>query len=176
MVALVISLGLVGGGLALAEESPAILSDEQIGQIRTKCVSGQSNLQRIDEAGTLARYNLAQQYNIMSSKLMAPMNSRIAINRLDGVATTQTSTEFNRQIDLFKASYQTYEDTLQKAIKMDCKDRPSDFFDTVNLARQQRAVVRSTIDEMNTLIKRYEQQVNQLRVDTTSTKSKGSVK
>ena len=94
---------------------------------------------------------------------MAPMNSRIALNKLDGVAVTQTTVTFNDEIDKFNSMYQQYEQTMQRALKLNCKDQPVSFFDTINLARDHRAAVRESVDTLSALLRQYNTQIESLR-------------
>lgn len=139
------------------------LTDTQIALIRANCLDVQSTLQRIHANDALARFNLGQQYNIISAKLMAPMNSRVALNKLDGVAMTQTTVDFNAEVDRFGSTYQQYEETMQQTLKINCKDQPVSFLDAVTLARSNRASVRESVDKINTLLKRYRTQFDQLQ-------------
>lgn len=164
-----IALLTFSGPVVHAEDaSSLLLTDDQIMAIKTNCLSVQSNLQRIDENDALARYNLAQQYNIISTKLMAPMNSRIALNKLNGVALAQTTVDFDARVVDFKAAYQQYEDAMQQALKMNCKDQPVSFFDTINVARQHRSEVRQSMTAINGLLQQYRTQLDALPIAQTA--------
>ena len=120
-----ISLLVLTGPVVRAEDpSSLLLTDDQISLIRANCLDVQSTLQRIHSSDALARFNLGQQYNIISTKLMAPMNSRISLNKLNGVAMAQTAVDFNSEIDRFNSMYQQYEETMQRALKKNCRDQP----------------------------------------------------
>jgi hypothetical protein len=153
---------IVGGSVAYADDTAATLTDNNLTTIRRNCVSVQSTLNRIHESDALARVNLGQQYETIATKLMAPFNSRVALNRLDGVALTQTTVAFNNQLDKFRTLYRQYEQTLLKAMQLRCTDQPVTFYDTLNLARSQRAAVRDAITEMSKLVNQYSDQVKTL--------------
>jgi hypothetical protein len=156
-IAVIIALALAfASPVVRAEDSSSLLlTDDQIGLIRTNCLGVQSTLQRIHANDALARFNLGQQYNIISTKLMAPMNSRVALSKIDGVALLQATVDFNAQYDQFDSMYQQYETTLQRSLKLNCKDQPVAFFDTVSMAREHRAAVRSSINKLNQLLIEY---------------------
>jgi len=151
-----------GSSVAHAEDTATILTDADIANIRTNCVAVQAALNRIRESDTLARVNLAQQYETISTKLMAPLNSRVALNRLDGVALTKTTVDFDNKLDEFRTLYQQYKETLLRALDMKCTDQPVAFYDTLNLARTHRAAVREAVVQMTDLIKQYSSQVDTL--------------
>jgi len=157
-------VGLVcGGSVAYAEDTAATLTDSDLARIRLNCTAVQTSLGRIHESDALARVNLGQQYETISTKLMAPFNSRVALNRLDGVAVTQTTVEFNNKLDEFRTLYQQYEQTLLRAIQLKCTDQPVTFYDTLNLARTHRAAVREAVVSLGGLVKQYGTEVQTLR-------------
>lgn len=157
-------VGLVSGGsIAYAEDTAATLTDNDLARIRMNCPAVQTSLHRIHESDALARVNLGQQYETISTKLMAPFNSRVALNRLDGVAVTQTTVEFNSKLDEFRSLYQQYEQTLLRAIQLKCTDQPVTFYDTLNLARTHRVAVREAVVSLSGLVGQYGDQVQSLR-------------
>ncbi|HRC28527.1 MAG TPA: hypothetical protein PKV96_04045 [Candidatus Saccharimonas sp.] len=163
IVATILLMLIVVSPLAHAEDVQVVLTDQDIALIRTNCVGVQSSMQRVHSSDALARYNLAQQYNIISTKLMAPMNSRVSLNKLNGVAMTQTTVDFDETVSEFKLMYQQYEETTSRALKMNCKDQPVSFYDTLVMARSQKAAVRDAINRINILLQQYDTQFDQLR-------------
>lgn len=170
IVATILGLLIAFSPVVHAEDAQTlVLTDENIAQIRVNCIGVQSTMQRVHSSDALARYNLAQQYNIISTKLMAPMNSRISLNKLNGVAMTQTTVDFDSTVSEFKLMYQQYEETTSRALKMNCKDQPVAFYDTLTMARTQKAAVRDAINRINTLLKQYDTQFDQLRAQSLPT-------
>lgn len=155
------------GPVARAEDF--LLTDEHIALIRANCVSVQSALQRIHASDGLMRVNLGQRYETIATRLMAPMNSRIALNRLDNVAMTQTTADFNGVIRQFSANYQQYEQTTLKAIEMNCVDQPVAFYDTITLARSHRAAVHDSVTTLSALLKQYGTQYEAFKTQVLST-------
>ncbi len=151
------------GPRAVAVSSSLDLTDKQISLIRANCVPAQGDLQRINASDTLARLNLAQQYETISTKLMAPFNSRVALNRLDSVALTQTTVDFNDKIDEFRSLYQQYGQTMTRALEMNCRNQPVAFYDTIALARDHRAAVRETVEDLSALLVEYKKEVQSVR-------------
>ena len=131
------------------------LSGSQIERIRANCLTVQISLNRIHANDGLLRVNLAQNYNAIASKLMAPMDSRISLNKLDGLAMSATTVEFNKQIKLFTGSYQKYENTLSKTLSMKCADKPVEFYEMLSLARSQRSQVNEEVKKLNLLVNQY---------------------
>lgn len=159
------------GPLVSAESgTSSILSDAQITSIRGNCVSVQATLSRIHTNDALSRVHLGQEYETISSKFMAPMNSRVALAKLDGVDMAKTTVDFNTRLDEFRSAYQQYEQTLLKSIQMKCTDKPVAFFDSVVLAQQYRAEVRDKVVVLGDLVVQYRGQASTLRAQVVSGK------
>lgn len=173
--ALMILFASVTGPVVHAEggDVSLMLNDEQIAIIRTNCVDTQAMLTRIFSNDILARVHLGGEYDTISSKYMAPMNSRIALNKLDGVALTKTSVEFNNHTETFRSRYQTYKDTMSQLASMKCKDQPVNFYDELTQARSQRAALHESVVTLNTLAKQYSAQVDELKVKLSSAQKSG---
>ena len=86
---------------------------------------------------------------------MVPMNSRIVLNRLDNVAMTQTTVDFTTVMEEFSTNYQQYEQTMKRAIEMECVDQPVAFYDMITLARAHRASVHDSVTRMSELLGQY---------------------
>lgn len=157
-------LALFASPVARAEgEASLYLTDSQIGLIKMNCVSVQSTLNRIHTNDALSRVHLGREYETISSKFMAPMNSRVALAKLDGVELVKTTVEFDEKLHDFRSAYQQYEQTLLKAIQVKCMDQPVAFYDTVVLAQNYRTKVRENVIALGDLTTQYSNQVKTLR-------------
>lgn len=150
-----------------------MLNDAQIAQIKTNCHAAQSTLDRIHSFDAVIRFNLVQEYKAMSDRLMAPMNSRVALNKLDGVEMAKTTVDFDKQRELLSSQYIQYEETVAKAKQIDCVNQPVAFYDTVIQARAYRATLRSTVDHLNALAQQYNTQFDALSAKTLGTLKNG---
>lgn len=160
-------LALVVGPVARAEDQASLmLTDDQITSIRSNCVDVQSTLTRVFSNDVLSRVHLGGEYDTISGKLMAPMNSRIALNKLDGVALAKTTLDFNTRLDTFRAQYQQYKDKMTKLTQMKCVDQSVTFYDTLSIARANRAMVHDSVLALNSLAKQYQTQVRELKAKT----------
>ncbi len=163
-VAIAVILALVSGPLVYAEgQGLYMLTDMQISAIKSNCHSIQSTLTRIHTNDTLNRVHLGQEYETISAKFMAPMNSRVALMKLDGVELAKTTVDFNKQLDVFRDRYKQYDQSLLQAIQLKCTDQPVAFYDAIVQARDNRAAVKETIDDLGTLAVQYNNQVKELR-------------
>lgn len=169
VIAIAIFSLILGGPIARAVDESANLNDSEIVAIRRNCVEVQKTLTRIHSSDALVRVNLGQQYEIISTKLMAPMNSRVALNRLNGVALAQTTVDFNSKLESFRSHYQQYEQVLLRSIQIKCTDQPVAFYDLLEEARMHRSAVRQAIVSLSDLTVRYGNQAAELRQSTKGT-------
>ncbi len=154
---------LIGTAIAAAEPMTLLmLTDSQIAELRSNCTSIQSSLNRVHENDALARVKLGREYETVSTRLMASMNNRVLLGKLDGVALTQTTVDFNAEFEHFRGAqglYQDYEKTMSAALDINCNNQPVEFFDTVTRARTKREAVKTSIDRLNQLMAQYTSQV-----------------
>lgn len=164
-IAIVVALAILVGnmGVARAVNAPVMLNDDQIEYIRNNCADSQIAMRSLHATDALARINVVQQYSTISSRLMAPMNSRVAINKLDGVELSKITVEFNDELEHFRGSqglYPDYERTMSATISMKCYDQPVEFYDNLNLMLKKRTMLRSSMDKLQDLLKQYRNQVS----------------
>ena len=146
-----------------------VLSQSQIDAVQTSCQSIQSNLQRLQQSDRLLRGNLGQNYDAIAQHLMAPLNSRIALNGLNGVDLTQTTVDFNNAFTTFRNDYMTYDDDLQAALAVDCNKNPVQQYSAIQTAKQSRKTVANDATALNGLLETYQKQVKAFASDQLKT-------
>lgn len=159
---LILGVMITGHGVARAVDAPLILTNDQVEHIRNVCADTQIAIRNLHATDALARINVVQQYTTISTRMMAPMNSRVAINKLDGVELTRLTVDFNNELEHFRSPqglYPDYERTQSAAINMNCYDQPVEFYDTVNLMLKKRTGLRESADKLGGLLKEYRAQV-----------------
>lgn len=141
----IVGISLLQLPVSAAEESS--LTEVQIGKIRSQCSEIQTSLSQVHVNDALLRVNRGQLYELISTKLMAQLNSRIALNRLDSTKLVAAATTYERHLKEFRTNYQLYEEALSANIKIDCSKQPISFYDQLILVRAKRSdVVKSTKD------------------------------
>ena len=140
-------------------EPVAPLSNDQLTQIKQNCVRVKSNLRRIHANDGLVRVNQGQ-YEVIATRLMAPLNSRIALNRLDGVELAKTTVEYNTQLAAFRSEYRQYEEKLSELLRTDCTDQPVEFYYLIKPVRERRKRVADVALRLNQLLSQYGSQVD----------------
>lgn len=154
IISLLISAAVLVPTFANAQQSTP-LTDAQIEQIKLNCANTQTSLSRIHASDALLRVNLGRQYESISTKLMTPLNSRISLNRLDGTKLVGTTATYEDALDKFRSDYQVYEQSISRALNIDCTKQPLSFYDAVVVARENRSVVANSTATLNKLVVDY---------------------
>ena len=138
-----------------AVQAQTSLSEEHLQRIRQNCVSAQATLYRLHASDALLRVNHGKLYENISTKLMAPLNSRIALNRQQGLKLAATTLEYDRQIDIFRADYRAYEEAMSDLLDSNCSENPNDFYTGVLDTREKRQRLHNDTETLTTLLEAY---------------------
>lgn len=171
-VAVILAVIMTLGVLSVAQADSSTMDDAHASRIRANCVTAQSTLNRVHASDALLRVNRGQLYELISTKLMATLNSRIALNRLDGSKLSQIAALYEQNLDTFRTTYQAYEEQLSSTLKIDCTKQPVTFYDSVNNTRTKRMAVHASITELNKQITDYSTVFNEFNAAYTAA-SKG---
>lgn len=145
-----------------------MLTEDQLKLVRENCQNSKTILRQIHANDALIRVNLGREYDTISTKYMAPMNSRVALDKLNGIDLTSTTVNFDQQVATFKSAYQQYEQSLTKATQTDCS-QPVDYYTAIEQARFYRAEVRKSVVELERLAGQYSNQLDKLDLSKEST-------
>jgi len=156
-------LAIIASPFVYADDQAANLTSAQVAIVKANCLSAQSTLTQIHANDALSRVHLGQEYETLSTKFMAPMNSRIALAKLDNVDLTKTTVDFNTKLRDFRDLYKQYEQTMLHTIQIKCTDQPEDFYASLVQAQTDRRSVRQSVTDLAKLVTQYKQQVDGLR-------------
>jgi len=146
---------LIAAMLSQSVRAQEYLPENQVNQIRQNCVRAQSVLNQLHATDALLRTNRGQIYELISTKLMAPLNSRIALNRLGGLKLAASTLEYDKQLTTFRSSYQQYEESMSETLEINCKEQPLFFYDSVKTTREKRQKLHEDADQLNALLRVY---------------------
>jgi len=138
-------------------EQSTTLTNSQLTQIRTRCHEVQATLSRVHANDALLRVNRGQLYERLSAKLMVPLNSRIALNRLDGSSLLTMTSNYDRHLSEFRLNYQAYEEQLSSTMRIDCTKQPATFYESLQTARDKRQSVYNSAQQLTRDIDDYKQ-------------------
>lgn len=148
-------LALLGVSAAYAA-SDTTLSDGELKSVQNNCITLKGTLDQLNYNDTALRVNQGQYYEEISAKLMAPMNSRIALNKYDGGKLTTITADYTKQIDTFRARYTVYAKALTQARDNNCNENPQGFYDDIVTAANARKDLHKSVVKLNNMVKNYE--------------------
>lgn len=140
--------------LAMAQEAVP-MSDAQIQRIRSNCVEAQATLRQLHASDALLRVNRGQLYESISTKLMAPFNSRVSLAKADGLNLTTITSSYERQLNEFRSNYKQYEEAMSGVLRLNCVSQPVAFYDSVADAREKRKLVHQSTQALQKSIQDY---------------------
>lgn len=149
---------------ASAQEA-APMTDAHIQRILANCEQASHTLAQLHASDALLRVNRGQLYDLISTKLMARMNSRLALNRLDAGKLISASAAFDRALTEFRTNYQLYEVQLAATLRINCKKQPVAFYDAVSESRKLRITVHDSVEKLQHYIKEYGREFDVFRTN-----------
>jgi len=142
-------------GIAAADDQ-APMTEAHITRIRSNCIDAQATLYRLHASDALQRVNQGQLYESISTKLMAPFDSRVALARLDGATLVSLATTYDQQLTAFRTNYQLYEEGMSNLLAMNCTNQPVAFYDAVADVRTKRQAVHDNVVSLQKTIQDYQ--------------------
>lgn len=158
---LIISGIAVFGVIILANTSQALdiapLSESHKQRIVANCTSAKASLRQLHRSDASLRVNRGQVYEFISTRLMARLNSRLALNRLDGAELVAAAAQYERTLGIFRESYRLYEEQLTAILRMDCTKQPEAFYYRIVDAQAKRRAVGAVTLELERYATEYYQ-------------------
>ncbi len=142
-----------------AQESQS-LTDDHITRIKTNCQSAIATLDQIHANDAPVYINRNQAYFSISDKLIARLNSRLALNRFDTSTLVSIASDYNTELTHFRAAYKKYDTAMAELVKRNCSRQPVAFYDAVADVRKLREEVHSSISRLHGYIDQYRSAVN----------------
>lgn len=154
--AMAITLAGVGWlGVTVRAQQVETMTDAHIERIRSNCVDAQSILFQLHASDAGLRVNRGQIYESVSTKLMAPLNSRLVLNRLDSVELVSIAAKYQQQLQEFRSLYQEYEESMSEVLDMNCTEQPVAFYDKIAETREKRQLTHESTVTLHKTIVEY---------------------
>jgi LPS O-antigen subunit length determinant protein (WzzB/FepE family) len=141
------------------------LSSGLLDTIRSRCSNSQFALQQIEKRDAVSRINRGRAYDQMLRQVSA-LNSRFAYNKVSSPDLIQITTDLQQGVDAFRASYDRYDTDIADALKVNCKDKPADYYNVILKARTDRTAVGGQVSGINDLMKQYRDAILRYREAT----------
>ena len=159
--------------LAILLLSPQAVAQEMVLQgdgtpadrLRANCDSVKNTLRRLHAADGVTRVNAGGIYDDISARLMARLNSRLALNRIDSAKLIDITAQFEKSRASFGDNYREYEPLLTALIRLDCRDNPTGFYAKLLEVRDARHKLSVSVASMNDSINDYRMAVEKLKQD-----------
>lgn len=157
---LAIAFGAVGlvallGYTSVGAKADTTLSDAELKVVQNNCIALKNTLDQLNYSDTALRVNQGQYYEEISTKLMTPMNSRIALNKYDSGNLTSITADYVKEIDTFREDYTAYAKALSQARHDNCSERPQNFYDDIVAAASARQTLHESVVRLNDMVKDY---------------------
>lgn len=137
-----------------ADDRPA-LSSEHKQKIVANCTSAKSSIHQLHRSDMLLRVNRGQVYEYIGTKLMARLNSRLALNQLDAGTMVAVAAQYDKDLNAFRNAFRTYEEQVTAVLRIDCAKDPEAFYYAVRDAKSKRATVHQRITDLNDSVDDY---------------------
>ena len=131
------------------------VTEEHKQRIAQNCVAAQATLYQLHASDALLRVNRGKLYENISTKLMAQLNSRIALNKHEGLKLSATTLEYDRQVDIFRSDYRLYEEAMTKTLDSKCADDPVAFYNDIQSTREKRQRLHEDTETLTALLNTY---------------------
>ena len=150
------------------------LSDTQIEMVRQNCLAAQSSMQRLEQTEAVSRRNRGVSYE-STLRLMAALNSRIAINKLNAPDLSTLTAEVDKKRAEFVEKYLAYNNSFTVTMRLsNCRAQPVTFYDYLTQTRQLRTELSSVIDDIDRLLDSYQTGLNELKSGMAPSPSTGA--
>jgi hypothetical protein len=154
-VAVLFSVVLSGASLWQVMAQSSSMTEAHIARIKANCIDAQASLTQLHTSDALLRVNRGRMYESIATKLMVPLNSRIAANQLDGKSLVDIYTTYEVKLAEFRATYQSYEQSMSDVLRMNCQNQPVSFYDKVNATSELRKKVHTSVVALHKAINDY---------------------
>lgn len=160
---LVASSLLITPQTVLAESVDVSIDSEITKALRQNCSSVRVAVKNIHTNDALTRVNVGQRYNSISTKLMARLNGRLAINKLDSSKLVNITNNFESARLKFNSNYNDYDTAMTELQRASCLDNVADYYQKLIVARDARNRLSEDIKTMNDLLIRYREEVQAVK-------------
>ena len=144
---------------ANAQTEPTTPTENQLNTIIYRCPNMKTTIKQMQTQDAITRVELGKNYENMLSKLMTPMNSRLANNQLSAGNLLTITADFNSNLGSFRQHYIEYDQSISDLLSIDCAKKPADFYNKLQTARAKRANVQADCLKLSQAIKSYREEL-----------------
>lgn len=137
-----------------------------VDRLQARCDAIRPVLRRLHTSDALLRVNIGQSYTVISQRLIARLNSRLALNRVDNarlLELTAIAGRLETARTAFAHAYGEYENAIATLVRIDCRQRSTEFYQQLLIARDARHKLAKSVQSMNETVSDYQVSVEALR-------------
>ena len=108
--------------VALAQTADTTANSELAKILSRNCSSVRVAIKNIHTNDALTRVNVGQRYNSISTKLMARLNGRLAVNKLDSSKLVNITNDFESARLKFNSNYNDYDTPMPALDPANCSE------------------------------------------------------
>jgi len=138
----------------VSAQSDSDMTSDKLDLVKTRCSSSQFALQQIEKRDAVSRINRGRAYDQMLRQVSS-FNSRFTYNKISAPDLVQLTSDLQTAVDTFRANYDKYDTDISDALKIDCKQKPADYYNMILKARDDRAAVGDEVNKIVDLMAQY---------------------
>ena len=139
------------------------LTESQSAVVVERCSAIKEELKKIQKEDARVRVYLGGYYETILTKFITPLNMRLVENNLSSAGLVENQNSYVETRALFMNDFVTYQQGLEELVGMDCKERPDEFYDKLQLVQKKRKIMSQDILKMRSLISENMKLVNSLK-------------
>lgn len=117
------------------------ITEAQSTSITKNCDTIKDDLKKIQKEDARVRVYLGGYYETILSKFITPLNVRLVENNLSSAGLVENQNKFAEAKKTFVNDFVVYQQGLEELVGIDCKQKPEEFYDKLELVRQKRKVM-----------------------------------
>lgn len=139
------------------------ITKEQENAIKDNCSEIKEQLKTVQKNDARARVHLGGRYETILTKFITPLNVRLVENNLSSAELIENQNKFAEAKNLFNTDYINYQQALEDLVAINCKEKPADFYEKLDLVRKKRKVVEQDTLKLRSLISKHVKLVTDVR-------------
>lgn len=139
------------------------ISAKQEAAIVDHCDAIKESLKTIQKNDARTRVYLGGRFEKIINKYVTPLNVRLVESSLSTTNLIESQNALTKNKARFTNDYVEYQQKLEELVAMDCKDSPVEFYNKLDVVRQERRKVKQDVDKMKSTLTEYVDLVGKLK-------------
>ena len=158
-VLMILAIGLTG----FCAAPVSAISENQKNTIVDHCTSIRESLKNVQKTDSRTRVYLGGYYETILSKFIVPFNVRLVENNLSTAGFVENQNNYAETKTLFMNDFISYQQNLEELVLTDCKEKPEDFYNKLDIVRKKRKAVEQDTLKLRSLISEHVRLASKLK-------------